>query len=577
MQQFSRGSVWSNGSQKNSKAIAQTHEDEMNGMIVLEDFSNPQHVWQEMNDPVMGGRSVGNFTIDTANGTAHFLGRVKIVPFLGAPGFIKAETKANSLFPDISSCQGLQFNLLPTSRYDYSGYRVSFGHNRPPHAFRYIYGYKANLDLTQIVHASPSSSNEAESVDSVRIPFTSFTDNWDAGTGDAIVTCQEDSQFCPDQETLQHNLYSIGVWGEGVEGDVDLKIKSIAAYDCFSGSSLLSSSFAAGKPSGTAALKQSFVGQQEQDQDDERDLRPFENSNPDEIVLENFAHPVNSWATLNDPVMGGRSKSSLTIENGIAHFEGQCNIVPSLQAPGFITMVTGGYQQAKAKCPNVSMCSGLKLVLRSTTAADYTGYYISFGTVHLPDGRYATGYKAPLVNVPTGGNEGPHGDFGSVVLPFSDFSAKWDDETGKIMAPCGRGENVKFCPNAKTLRDMQTLSIWGEGVEGSVDLEIQSIRAVGCASSSANTTGSARPSMVIGGDGGTGLLFVEGSLGLLFEIVGGLVVMLVLMLLLVVLSNYPPGRGSFPVLNAVGSTKKKRSDYTELKCSSSVDNATESA
>jgi hypothetical protein len=32
-----------------------------------------------------------------------------------------------------------------------------------------------------------------------------------------------------------------------------------------------------------------------------------------------------------------------------------------------------------------------------------------------------------------------------------------------------------------TLKNMQLLTIWGEGVAGKVSLEIQSIRAVGCA------------------------------------------------------------------------------------------------
>ena len=53
----------------------------------------------------------------------------------------------------------------------------------------------------------------------------------------------------------------------------------------------------------------------------------------DEIVLEDFVHPVNAWATLNDPVMGGQSTSLLMIANGTAHFEGYCSIVPSFQAP----------------------------------------------------------------------------------------------------------------------------------------------------------------------------------------------------------------------------------------------------
>merc|ERR1711862_647018 len=68
----------------------------------------------------------------------------------------------------------------------------------------------------------------------IRLPFESFTDKWDAGTGEAVVTCAENKEYCPDAND-KANLYSIAVWGEGVEGEVDLQIQSIAAYGCTDG------------------------------------------------------------------------------------------------------------------------------------------------------------------------------------------------------------------------------------------------------------------------------------------------------------------------------------------------------
>ena len=38
---------------------------------------------------------------------------------------------------------------------------------------------------------------------------------------------------------------------------------------------------------------------------------------------------------------GGESYSKLEIDDGVAKFTGKCAIVPSLKAPGFITMETG--------------------------------------------------------------------------------------------------------------------------------------------------------------------------------------------------------------------------------------------
>eukprot|EP00547_Thalassionema_nitzschioides_P012015 CAMPEP_0194261398 /NCGR_PEP_ID=MMETSP0158-20130606/46006_1 /TAXON_ID=33649 /ORGANISM="Thalassionema nitzschioides, Strain L26-B" /LENGTH=508 /DNA_ID=CAMNT_0039001519 /DNA_START=14 /DNA_END=1540 /DNA_ORIENTATION=+ len=414
-------------------------------VIVLQDFSSSSshHMWEEMNDPVMGGRSTGTFSIQ--DGKGHFQGNVAVVPFLQAPGFIKAETKKGESWPNVSTCQGLQITLH--SSVDYQGYRVSFGRNRPPDAFPYTYGYKADLKI-------PAPSDDNDGFVTVSLPFSQFTDKWDAATGDGIVTCEEDSQYCPDQATLQ-NLYSIAVWGEGVEGTVDLQLRTIAAYGCAS----------TDIPTNTNALEQEEVHTNISHEDIDND----ETS----ILLEDFSNVSNHWVTMNDPVMGGKSNSMLTIANGIARFEGEVNIVPFLGAPGFITMRAGGMFFGNAKFSDVSHCTGFKLVLRSSEP-NYKGYRLSFGRIHLPHGRHASGYKAPAwENVPE------EESFGSIVFPFSSFSSNWDEGTGDIKVECTE-ENPKYCPTKSDLSNLKTISIWGEGVEGNVMLEIKSIHAIGC-------------------------------------------------------------------------------------------------
>eukprot|EP01083_Nonionella_stella_P059765 156458_1 len=171
--------------------------------------------------------------------------------------------------------------------------------------------------------------------------------------------------------------------------------------------------------------------------------------------------------------MGGQSKSSLSISEGVAHFEGYCAIVPFLQAPGFITMVAGRYDQGPAAFPDISTCSALKVVLRSTV--EYEGYYISFGNAR---GRgHAMGYKAPMTNVPME-------EYGEMILNFADFSSSWDDATGKTTVTCA--DDGQYCPTISTLQNMETLSFWGEGVEGEVKLNIKSISAAGCSSADGN-------------------------------------------------------------------------------------------
>merc|ERR1712157_24446 len=90
--------------------------------------------------------STGDFVVDVTEHVGKFHGSVEIVDFLKAPGFIKAETRKGETWPDVSTCTGFQFTLRSTTP-EYEGFRISFGSKRPPDAFPYTYGFKANLKL----------------------------------------------------------------------------------------------------------------------------------------------------------------------------------------------------------------------------------------------------------------------------------------------------------------------------------------------------------------------------------------------------------------------------------------------
>jgi Complex I intermediate-associated protein 30 (CIA30) len=183
-----------------------------------------------------------------------------------------------------------------------------------------------------------------------------------------------------------------------------------------------------------------------------------------EIVVENFDRPSHSWKSKNDPVMGGKSHGSVSIQDGVGTFDGEVVNVPFLDVPGFITMET-----SQGLFPDVSSCTGMSLLVRASE--EYSGYRISFGNVHVPGGRFAFGYKANF-SPPVGD------DFGVVEIAFTNFSAKWDDATGDQIVTCA--EDSKYCPTPESLRNLKTVSIWGEGVAGKVHLEILTIKAVGC-------------------------------------------------------------------------------------------------
>jgi hypothetical protein len=189
----------------------------------------------------------------------------------------------------------------------------------------------------------------------------------------------------------------------------------------------------------------------------------------DEIPLVDFKGTdpavTHSWRANNDPVMGGRSYSTVKVENGVLNFTGACKIVPALKAPGFITAVNSDSNTWS----DVSTCAGLKITAKSFNS--YSGFRISMGRAKPKGGKFfAYGYKSHFT--PT------VGAFGFDKVPFHNFTDFWDDATGLPIHTCA--ENPDYCPDSKTLSDVKTLSIWAEGVEGDVHLEVQSIAGYDC-------------------------------------------------------------------------------------------------
>jgi len=145
-----------------------------------------------------------------------------------------------------------------------------------------------------------------------------------------------------------------------------------------------------------------------------------------------------------------------------------CEIL--LNAPGFITALTTD----STKFPDISNCQGLTLTTRSqSTPANYDGYRISFGTdsAFLSCGKFfARGFKADFA--------AGEGEFSTAQVPFDKFTKCWDDATGDAVKTCE--DFPKFCPTQDRLKDLQTISIWAEGKEADVKLDIKKIGAYGC-------------------------------------------------------------------------------------------------
>jgi hypothetical protein len=375
--------------------------------------------WVEKNDPVMGGQSVGTFTVK--DGVGVFDGTCAIVPFLGAPGFIKAQTDKTTL-PDVRSCSGLALTLKSTN--DYDGFRFSFGNKRADCGKFFATGHKANFKAPKGELAT------------VQIPFTEFTNCWDDATGDAIKTCADDAKYCPDEETLS-NMGTMSVWAEGKEGEVHLEIKSVVATGC-----------ADSLEAAASSVK----------------LLTFDGSSTDK-----------DWKALVDPVMGGESVATATVDKDgmFGVLDGEVKIVPSLNAPGFIT----GYAQGSFPDASSAIAGDLVLTVRTSTP-DYKGYKVSFAAGTLsPSFSCASGgsilggrgcYKADF-SVPSGDG------FVDIRIPFTSFTDKWDPATGAATTTCA--EDADVCPTASKLGKIQRIEVWGEGTAGVVHLEVKSVRA----------------------------------------------------------------------------------------------------
>jgi len=209
------------------------------------------------------------------------------------------------------------------------------------------------------------------------------------------------------------------------------------------------------------------------------------------LVSFDGAIPLSKFVELNDPVMGGQSSGTWSVDavGKYGTFNGHVLDVPSLSAPGFIKAAADGTFPDASKAAT----GGLVLMVRSTTPS-YTGFQVSFasGTLAPPYSCAGGGsipfsrgcFKAPF-SVPAGDA------FTAVHVPFAAFSDKWSPATGKQTTSCA--EDADVCPTAGHLKAIQRLEVWAEGADGPVHLEVQSISAGPSVAAGQPSIGAASP------------------------------------------------------------------------------------
>lgn len=232
----------------------------------------------------------------------------------------------------------------------------------------------------------------------------------------------------------------MSIWAEGAAGDVKLEVKSVGAYGCSSAESPALNSHATAGPL---------------------------------VTFDGAAETSFNFKILNDPVMGGQSSGTWALGSGFGILDGEVVDVPSLSAPGFIKAAADG------TFPDISEFADGNLVLsvRSTTP-EYAGYRVTLvsGAVSA-DFACAGGGSLPFsrgcykekFSVPAGS------DFVDVKVPFATFSDKWSSATGEHTAECA--DDASTCLTAEKLKKIRRVELWGEGANGKIHLEVQSVSA----------------------------------------------------------------------------------------------------
>jgi hypothetical protein len=167
------------------------------------------------------------------------------------------------------------------------------------------------------------------------------------------------------------------------------------------------------------------------------------------------------WETVNDPVMGGQSRSTFTVDatRKLGVWDGEVKIVPFLHAPGFCNLQAPGLNK-KAAFPDVSGTGGLTVRARQTNSsglARFNAQLRTKGARHFfKEGSYQVDFKL------TSSME-------DHFVSWEDFKCTW------------RGENVTWCPDLKTqLAQLTNIGVGTAfpGEAAKFHVEIESVSAV---------------------------------------------------------------------------------------------------
>lgn len=180
--------------------------------------------WVAVNDPVMGGQSSGNVSIDSTRGVADWQGDVKIVPFLHAPGFCNVQSPGlgkTEQLPDVSGFDGISIDAtnLGTSSESLTQFNVRIYTEGAKKGWLTA-NYVGNFTLPM---ASGSSLRGAEPTTPTKafVPWSAFKCSWRG----------QPQNWCPalDTQLAQMNGIGLGTAFPGRAGPFHIEMTAISA------------------------------------------------------------------------------------------------------------------------------------------------------------------------------------------------------------------------------------------------------------------------------------------------------------------------------------------------------------
>lgn len=359
------------------------------GLTTFDSAPATTQTWRSENDPVMGGVSTGSFAVDSGRKVGVWKGEVKVVPKLQAPGFCTARTQ--STFPDISSADGLLVTARATGDLKTVKVTMDSSIRSSPRQGEFEGSFK--LTPTMSTHF---------------IPFASMTQSWRG----------QKEGGAPSKAQLA-KITGLGFIEDGTAGKFDFEILSIAA--------------------GVAPTP---------------DPTPTPGPPPHKVLpLAGFASGKAEgakWQAVNDPVMGGRSTSSVQVNGDFAVWTGDVKVVPSLKAPGFCRL------QGEIPKKDLSSFDGLLFTIAGTGAPAGKLVAVIEARGLLP-GRSGQ-WTAPITVTP---------DSSSAFVAFEAF------RPFTIRPEPGRA------PDKEQLRDIVQIGLLADGTAGAFTVTLKSIAAVG--------------------------------------------------------------------------------------------------